>query len=133
MVIARSPSRAPFLAPLKEVSVGPRTFELLWLVKDGVGYAALSAEPSPALIDLVTAKDAATLRSDAATQSAVDRIGAGTSFALFVQPLQLGLGSSMKSSAPVVMALGKDGSNGWLRLDADRAAVRAIVQRFVRL
>jgi hypothetical protein len=131
VMLTLGPSKG--VGPSREVAVGPRSFELLWLVKDGVGHAALSTEPSSALVDLLTASGTGTLGADAATKAAAERAGAGGSLSLFVQPLRLGLGSTAKSSAPLLMVLGKDASAGWLRIEADRDAVKAIVQRFVRL
>jgi hypothetical protein len=120
-------------AARREVAIGPRSFELLWLVKDGMGFVTLSAESSSSLVDLVTASGAGTLAGDPATKAAAERTGAGTSFSVLVQPLRLGLGGPGKNSAPLLMALGKDGAVGWLRVEADKAAVKAIVQRFVKL
>jgi hypothetical protein len=125
-----SPMRTP--AGGGAVTMGPRDFELVWLVKDGVGYAALSSDPSVAIVDLVSATGETALGADRGVRTSVERGGGSTTFAVYAQPLRLGLGHSMKGSAPVFIGLGKTGTNGWLRLDADGAALKAIVSRFVR-
>jgi hypothetical protein len=125
------PTAMPPPGAPKDATPTTRTFELLWFIKDGDGYAALSTEAQPVLAQLVTTSAASSLDSDALTKAAAKRVGSNASFTLFAQPLDLGMGS-MKSSAPLVIALGKNGTNGWLRADADRAAVRGLVQRFMK-
>jgi hypothetical protein len=114
------------------VVIGQRDFELVWLVKDGVGHAAISSDPTLAMIDLIGAQGEHTLTSDRSVAASVARVGGSASFTLYAQPLRLGLGHSMKSSAPLVVALGKTGSTGFVKLDADGAALKALVQRFAR-
>ena len=115
------------------VQVGPKRFELLWFIKDGVAYAALSSEASAALVDLATASGAATIAGNAPAKGMIDRSGGETTFAVYAQPTKIGIGSSQKSSAPLLVSVGRKGQSGWLRFDADRAAVQGLMQRFGRL
>lgn len=114
------------------IQVGPKELELLWFVENGVAYLALSSDPAAALVDLATASGDGTLAGDASSRGSVQRIGAGSSFALYAQPSRLGIGTSRKTSTPLLVTLGKSNATGWVRLDADRAAVQALVSRFAR-
>jgi hypothetical protein len=110
----------------------PKTYELYWVMAGDRLHAALSEDPAPALAELANARGSNTLGVEPRTAAAAKRIGGAAGFALFADPVAF-MAGKQKASAPLLLVLGKEGNVGWLRLDADRAAVQVLAGRLMNL
>jgi hypothetical protein len=121
-------------AGASQLSLAPTPIQFLWWIAGQTAFGASARNASAALVEVATceASPTATLGADPAVAAAVRRAGDAVSFALLVQPLALGLGPGHQQSAPILATIGRTGSEGWLRLDVDHAALRSILAAVVQ-
>ena len=119
-------SNAMFVRDAKAKPTG-----IAWAIADNVLYAAAGREPAVTL--KVGAKPAKTL-ADEPTLSAFTRaIGADASTVAIVQPLKLDPGRAALPASPATLAVGKHGSDAFVRIDVPDALIPRSDPRPARL
>lgn len=113
-----------------KVSAETQDLELLWAHKDGRVFGAGSLDAVPILGVMVAADsdEKASHKGDAKVAAALSRVK-DASFVVLVQPLRLGAGTpSATPGSPVVVSLGRRDRTGFLRAEADQAALESLLK-----
>lgn len=112
-----------------KVSTEADNLELLWVHKDGrvLGAGSLDAVPILGALVAADAEPKSTHKNDPKVAAALGRVR-DASFVVFVQPLKLGGGASSSPSSPVVVSLGRNERTGFIRAEADQAALEAVLK-----
>lgn len=112
-----------------KVSTEAQNLELLWTLKDGRALGAASLDAVPILGALVAAEveGKSTHKADAKVAGALGRVR-DASFVVLVQPLKLATGAALMQSSPVVVSLGKKDKTGFVRVEADQAALESLLK-----
>jgi hypothetical protein len=105
------------------------TFELLWQADAEHVYAAAGRDAAPALVELVNTTTERSLASDAYVSAAARRAGP-VSFAAVVRPLAFAVADepALDRSAPVFIAVGREGTRLRVRARATKPVVRGLIQ-----
>lgn len=112
-----------------KVSTETQNLEILWAHQGGQVLGAGSLDAVPILGALVAAESEpkSTHQSDAKVAAALGRVKDAT-FVVLVQPLRLGGGASATPSSPVVLSLGRKDRTGFVRAEADQAALETLLK-----
>jgi hypothetical protein len=110
----------------------PTSLDLVYVVTTEL-LAAVGTDPKPALLAVVEAPSKNNLGEVPEVRAAVTTLGNAVSFAVVLEPLKvvaMGAGKPAPAAAPVVLALGKEGtpSELWVRLDIANAAIQEIIR-----
>jgi len=123
----------PGMAKHRAIAIksGSKPIDFLWTVRDGVVLGAAAHDPAPGLVRLVQAAhdDPSSLAGEAAVARAVKRLGHEVAFALFIDPRALGGGrAAAQTSSPVVLGIGRGQGRSWLKAEASRTALQAVLR-----
>lgn len=112
----------------------PQKFEVAWSIADATASFVMSDSGRDSLRDLAKARDAG-LGADPEIKRALDAVKADAAFVLLVLPMRTVAGLMMARvpkepppPAPVVLSLGRRGSDGYLQLDASALAIRELAK-----
>lgn len=135
-LLSLKPSPMPKKAdPSIAVPGGARAIEILWTNLGDKAFGALSFEAAPVLVEAIAVETdkSKTHAADAKLAAAAQRVGKEAAFVILVQPNRLGVAgmASLQGAAPVFLSVGRTGSMGWVKLDADRGATEALVKNLV--
>jgi hypothetical protein len=135
-LLSLKPSPMPKTAEPGAVAMtGSRAIEILWSNQNDEALGALSFEAAPVLVQVLSAESdkAKTHAADAKVAAAAKRVGKEAAFVILVQPNRLGVAgmASLQGQAPVFLSVGRTGTTGWVKLDADRGATEALVKNLV--
>ena len=122
------PARMRVAAP-KPGELDVETFQLLWRADGQLVHAAAGRDAAPALVELIHASSDKTLAGDAIVSRAARRAGP-VSFAVVLRPLALALSEdpALDRTAPVFIAVGREGSGMRVRARAAKAVVQGLFQ-----
>jgi hypothetical protein len=110
-------------------AIDAETFELLWRADSELVYAAAGRDAAPVLVELVQSTAERKLASDALVSAAAQRAGP-VSFAAVLRPLAFAVAGDQEldRSAPVFIAVGREGAGMRVRARAAKAVVRGLLQ-----
>jgi len=115
-----------------KISTEAQNLELLWAHKDARVLGAGSLDAVPILGALVGAESDPKLshKGEARVAAALGRVS-DASFVVLVQPLRLTGSATSAPNAPVVLSLGRRERTGFLRAEADSAALESVLKSLV--
>ncbi|MCC6647605.1 MAG: hypothetical protein IT374_18795 [Polyangiaceae bacterium] len=112
----------------------PQRFDVAWSISDATASFVMSDSGRDSLRDLAKARDGG-LGADPEIKRALEAVKGDAAFVLLVLPMRTIAGLMMARvpkepppPAPIVLSLGRKGSDGYLQIDASTLAVRELAK-----